>query len=471
MPRLAFLITLVLTALLLAGCSSLFSPASLPGTSTLPSTQLLIETRSPLPSSPPETATITPIPDPAQWVWTFNPADRTLLQISPMSNTVIGKVTLKGRPVAVATGESSVWVITQSKNGNDLLRIHPVSLQIETNISISQGTALSLAAAEGSVWVGYEAPATDLPVGMESSRPGGLLRIDPLTNQVTDILPAPSAAAQILVYDHHLWVLEWLEFYSLLNRIDPVSLQIQSIPPELKGMRYVHQFARIALNRAGLWAISLNPGSHFIYHVNPESGEINRAIQVGEKAEDIPVDLLADDAGVWVALRSGWVVLVNPDQAKIITSLQAHPGLSGLFSAAGALWVTNQPAGEIYRIDPKARQLVTWFSTGSKLPPTQTPTPIVRPGEGQCQAAYPTRLHKGERAIVTGNPPLPNRLRSEPGLKGNILGEIPPGHKMLLLEGPACANNWWWWKVQAEDGQIGWTAEGDRENYWLAPAK
>jgi hypothetical protein len=42
---------------------------------------------------------------------------------------------------------------------------------------------------------------------------------------------------------------------------------------------------------------------------------------------------------------------------------------------------------------------------------------------------------------------------------------------MEILDGPACKNQWVWWYVRAEkNGLVGWTAEGDAENYWLVPA-
>ena len=103
-----------------------------------------------------------------------------------------------------------------------------------------------------------------------------------------------------------------------------------------------------------------------------------------------------------------------------------------------------------------------------------TRTPTVTPaGESwiACQGTYPSRLHTGERAYVSSTPFLANRVRSKPGLDGKIIGRIQPGEYMEILDGPACSNEWVWWHVRAEeDGLVGWTAEGDSENYWLVPA-
>lgn len=100
---------------------------------------------------------------------------------------------------------------------------------------------------------------------------------------------------------------------------------------------------------------------------------------------------------------------------------------------------------------------------------TQTPTPVT--GVWQpCPNTYSSRLHKGDRAYVAFDPPLANRVRSGPSSSARIEGLIQPGDEVKILEDPACANNWIWWKVSAHNGNlVGWTSEGDMENYWLVP--
>jgi hypothetical protein len=78
----------------------------------------------------------------------------------------------------------------------------------------------------------------------------------------------------------------------------------------------------------------------------------------------------------------------------------------------------------------------------------------------------------GERAFVNQEPYLPNRVRTRPGrFFGIVLGQINPGERVEVLEGPACMDGWVWWRVQSmQKDLIGWTAEGDQENYWLVPS-
>ncbi len=64
-------------------------------------------------------------------------------------------------------------------------------------------------------------------------------------------------------------------------------------------------------------------------------------------------------------------------------------------------------------------------------------------------------------------PGAPNNLRAEPNGESDLLGEIPGEGEFSVLDGPVCVDGLAWWQVDY-NGQIGWTAEGNR-NYWLEP--
>jgi hypothetical protein len=91
-------------------------------------------------------------------------------------------------------------------------------------------------------------------------------------------------------------------------------------------------------------------------------------------------------------------------------------------------------------------------------------------GAGQvtsCPGAPAIRLQLGDWARVSVNPPLPSRIRSQPGSDGAVLGEAAPGSNVLIMAGPQCANGYAWWQVRTLTGLVGWTAEGDAAGYWL----
>lgn len=102
---------------------------------------------------------------------------------------------------------------------------------------------------------------------------------------------------------------------------------------------------------------------------------------------------------------------------------------------------------------------------------TPTPTPNLQATWVPCPGTYPSRLYVGNQAMVSSDPPLPNRVRSEPNTTtNNIIGMLQVGEKMEILEGPVCSQGWIWWRVRSlSTGLTGWTAEGDASGYWLVP--
>jgi hypothetical protein len=85
----------------------------------------------------------------------------------------------------------------------------------------------------------------------------------------------------------------------------------------------------------------------------------------------------------------------------------------------------------------------------------QTPSP--------CVAASDLESGKWARLINT----IPTHLRENVGLSAPIIARIPPGDIMEVLDGDRCADGYTWWRVQYDE-QIGFIAEGDGDDIWLA---
>jgi hypothetical protein len=102
-------------------------------------------------------------------------------------------------------------------------------------------------------------------------------------------------------------------------------------------------------------------------------------------------------------------------------------------------------------------------------PGTQA-TAVSEPWQACPEASYLSRLRIGDTTEVSSDPPLANRVRSEPLMDAEVLGFIQPGEDALVVDGPGCSNGWVWWKVESkETDAAGWTAEGDSSTYWLVP--
>ncbi len=477
MPKQSPLHTLILSlmvCLLAAGCApSAPWPADAPAAPPA-ETSPVTQPQGGDPQQPQESPTPAPTADPQSWVWTVNEAEMTVLRVNPASNQVDGVVELNGVPALVAAGEGSVWALEQGwQERSHVVRMDPSRPDVIGRFPVAQGSAVSLAVGRGVVWVGVAEPLTGTraPDEPDYSLPGGLLRLDAATGQEMGYSRRYSVPMQILIEDPFLWTLEWFSVHTQLQRVDLTNGQLITLPSAVDSPAAVHQFARMARSPLGLWALSMDPRSRFVYELDPLTGRMVRLLPVGAQENDNPLDLLAVDGSLWVVLRSGKLVQLDAARGDIQRTVQIRDGMESVQYAAGALWLENRTEAELYRVNVQSGQLEAVISTGPKPPATPTPLPRERPGP-TCKPAKPTRLQVGGRAVVKDEPPLPNRVRSEPSLGSKIIGEIAPGDGMVLLEGPVCAGNWLWWKVQADgSGLVGWTAEGDDQDYWLVPVK
>lgn len=104
--------------------------------------------------------------------------------------------------------------------------------------------------------------------------------------------------------------------------------------------------------------------------------------------------------------------------------------------------------------------------------PTVTPVPTIPGTVGDvCPGSpIPARVSVGMRAVVEPGG-VPNRVRSDPLVdEENVIARMPPLTSFLIIDGPKCDDDLQlrWWKVRY--GEIeGWTAEGEGDEYYIAP--
>ena len=94
--------------------------------------------------------------------------------------------------------------------------------------------------------------------------------------------------------------------------------------------------------------------------------------------------------------------------------------------------------------------------TPTPEPPTATPAP-------------PPALRPQAFATVMNLSGSPLRLRASASTKGKVVGKLPEGTLVQILEGPVEADGFTWWKVQTPK-VVGWAAERSAEGaVWLVP--
>ena len=114
------------------------------------------------------------------------------------------------------------------------------------------------------------------------------------------------------------------------------------------------------------------------------------------------------------------VVVLSP-------SATATPGVVPTQGAAPTL--TTVPTNTLPASPPASSTLPPAAS------PAATPTPPVKPTWMPCAGSYFPRLYVGDTAIVSFDPPLPNRVRRQPNTASEILGMLQPSEKWKLSAG------------------------------------
>jgi hypothetical protein len=167
------------------------------------------------------------------------------------------------------------------------------------------------------------------------------------------------------------------------------------------------------------------------------------------------VSLLA--AFLLVALLAGCAGTPTATVSMSTATLQPYP-------AAMSPTAATAPTG--YPPSATATEAMLPTVTATLLPRV-TPSPSATAVIAACPGAPAIALSDGQSVMVSVNPPVPSRLREQPGVQAKLVGLLDPGEYVTVTEGPRCANGYTWWKVQSGEGLTGWTVEGDNTGYWL----
>jgi hypothetical protein len=165
-------------------------------------------------------------------------------------------------------------------------------------------------------------------------------------------------------------------------------------------------------------------------------------------------------------------------------------GLAGLVTGLSLLLVLsacNSPAPAQTQATPVVlivTQVVTQVSTATSAPtattgPTSTPEPSLTPKATfdpyNVPAYYPlkdcvaSRLHVGDTAIV-GPGGTTNGIRYGEDLSvDTVFDHAAQGTKLDIVAGPYCSGGWIVWQIRMPSGTVGYTPEGNGNEYWLLP--
>jgi hypothetical protein len=408
-----------------------------------------------------------PLIDITEPIWIANRADGTIMRIDTQLGQITHLVTLEGNIGPVTAGEGGVWAaLSSGLHQSSIVHLDPDDLSIIATIPIYSQKITCLQAGAGAVWVGIE------PSPLDQINGGSLLRIDPTTNEVNAVIPRPGTPVEIATYVNAIWLLEQQDGVLSIGRLDKASLQVTTFPmADLNGVK-LPSLTHLSLSAAGIWGTAFDKNTSLLYQIDPSNGAVLETVDLGSSA-GYPAALKAGDTNVLVWFSDGTLLKFDPLLMQVANRIALKPGFAKIHLASGTVWIENETEAELYRLDSGFSRGTSVLSTGAKPAPTPYPTPTLEPGtEPECDARYPSRLFKGGTARVKEDPPLPNRVRIEPDAQSEVIGRIEPGEIVNLVDGPICKHGWVWWYIQSrKSGLTGWTSEGDRNEYWLAPVE
>ncbi len=447
--------------MLLSSCSILVPQSE----TTLSSNTPLGSTETSLPTISPSQTT-EPLPVAPGEIWVVNQTDNMLLCYDAQTLAQIASIPVQGDIAAIDQGEFGVWAIDNTNR--QVVHIDPQTHHIAQSIALSGYIPFSLAASDQGIWVGVQPETTPSPENPGSYPGGGLLLIDPDSGSIKSAIELKAPVTDIEIYGGWVWAVASSNSFSSLYLIDPKTLT--PYQPEKGAVWYDH--SSIAVNDIGVWLVnSMIPNTLIYLDVQNDWAQTQIPLE-GMKGNSY--EIATTDDSIWVISDKGEVARIDSDTKKIVTVFPVSSHEANIFVINDMVWVVSAWDGLIYAVSPDQNKVMVFVTTGNRKPtPTRTPTITPYPTESPmppCTAAYTTRLKVGARAIVESEAALPNRIRAEPGLGGKVMGFIQQYETVLIIGGPVCRDDWVWWKVRSEQSYIvGWTAEGDKETYWLQP--
>jgi virginiamycin B lyase len=198
----------------------------------------------------------------------------------------------------MAAGAGAVWLTGQ----NRVLRLDPETGRTVATVEVPQAPCLGTVTGFGAMWTA-------------TCTPGGLARIDPATNQVSDHLPLAVASA-------------------------------------------TGGEGSIGAGRDGIWLVVDGPGCSGcrLARVDPESMRVTVRVRVAEGSASVR----GDGRFVWVTQPDASTVQqVDARRARVVRTVRVGTAPLFLAVAYGAAWTLNQVDGTVTRVDARTGKTTT----------------------------------------------------------------------------------------------------------------
>jgi serine/threonine protein kinase len=210
----------------------------------------------------------------------------------------------------------------------------------------------------------------DSALSPASVRPNTLVRIDPVKNRISDVIPVGRQPTASIARGHTVWV--YNDGAGTLSQIDSSNHAVRETPLSATPARHSPRVGPVLdADGGGAWLVgSDNDGKGFLTRVLRGTGE-KREYRLGVQ----PRALAVGEGAVWVAghgSRDDRVLRIDPGRGKA-TARKRFPAsvhIDSLSVGLGAVWLADSSAAILYRIDPRSLKVTRKddFGEGAGIP-------------------------------------------------------------------------------------------------------
>jgi YVTN family beta-propeller protein len=219
---------------------------------------------------------------------------------------------------------------------------------------IAAGAGVLLGAAIAAAAVALSASS-----GGSRVEPNSVVAIDPQTNNLADVVPVGSRPGAITYGSGSLWVANQDD--QTVSRVDPTTLQTP--PPIPVG----DPPTALAAGAGRVWVATsdLNPFSTTVAvgRIDPQFNYLVPVVRIGNVVGGGPEAVAAQGDQVWAAPSTGLLTRIDPATDRVAGRLDPKASPSAIAIGDGAVWVADNEADNVTRVDPTG--LLTPIAVGN----------------------------------------------------------------------------------------------------------
>ena len=239
---------------------------------------------------------------------------------------MLGEIETNDICLAMDEGFGSLWA--GDCVDNTLLRIDVATGELVTTIDLPFAIPgeSSVAVGDDGVWM------------LSGGTHPELVRIDPATNDVADVLPAPGGATAVRAGDGSLWITRAQA--GQLLRVDPATGE------ELAEIDVSPGSTFLAFGEGGVWTLG---STGEVVHVDPATNSVVATIPTGG-----PVfhgDVAVGGDYVWARISESLFVQIDPATDTVVARYgPSSEGSGGIDADDRAVWVSDYLAQTLWRL-------------------------------------------------------------------------------------------------------------------------